>query len=167
MYPKGWINSIRYCALGAVDGWLFGTFAWLLNEMRLRGALPTPNFIVTTDGSIIDLANPIPPSYGEVSIFCMLTFSIVSYGVHRIVVKRRLPILLLWQVIGLISLALVLCLAYLGWQRYFFSPSKGWIILFGLVTVLISNFIVGAVLDSAAKVYTPRSPDQGCSSGAA
>lgn len=167
MYPKGWINGVRYCALGAIDGWLFGTFAWLLNEAHLSGVLPTPNFIVI-DGMIIDLADPIPPSYGEVSIICMLTFSIVSYGVHRIDVKGRHSLLLLWQIIGLISLTLILCLAQLGWQRYFFSPSKGWVILFGLVAVVISNFIIGVIVEAATKIYTRPSAggDKG-SNGAA
>jgi hypothetical protein len=154
MYPKGKLNAVRYCTLGALNGWLFGTLAWWLNELHVNDmSKAAPSEVSNSPEAITCLAEMFPPNYGEVVILCMLTFAMVSYGVHRALLKRPLSLLLLWQVIGLLSLALLLILAELRWGGDFFSPLNGWILLLGFGAALVSSFIIGVIVESAAQVY--------------
>jgi hypothetical protein len=167
MYPKDWLSNIRYCALGAIEGWLFGTFAWLLNELHLRDVpQPVSDYVNTSSDMIICLADPFPPSYGGVIILCMLTFAIVSYGAHRLVRKAWLPILLLWQIIGLCSLTLLLVVAQITWNGYFFSLRSGWVLLLGFGSAIVSSFIIGIIVESGRYAY-PQSKQESGGEGAA
>ena len=152
----GWIDGVRACALGAIDGALCGAAIGGLNELHLRGVTQPTHYDVTVGNAIILMAAPIPPNVGSIVILCAFTFALVSYGAHRLWLKRVSSLLILWQAIGICSLVLLVAAANLmGHESYYASLPHG-ASLIGLAVVVIVSFIFGGIVESSAKLYSQR-----------
>jgi hypothetical protein len=162
MNIEGWIDTVRVCALGVIDGFLAGTvFGWL-NELYLQHMAPPSHSSVTVGNLIFEMAAPIPPTFVSFVLVSMFAFALVSYGVHRLWLRRLSP-LLLWQVIGIGAVLLLSVAAFVLGRESYYASLPRWTVLVCLAVAVIINFIFGIVVESAARVYG-RS---GAASGAA
>jgi drug/metabolite transporter (DMT)-like permease len=140
--------------LGALNGLLCGTAFGLLNEVYIR-SLPQPASDDVVAGNAIILMRPrIQPNIGFIMLLCALLFALVSYGAHRLWRGRALSLLVLWQIVGALSFALLCTAASLeGHDSYYASLPRG-TSLIGLAVVVIISFIFGVVAESSAKLYS-------------
>lgn len=152
MGSKGWIDVVRVCALGAINGLFSGAAFGMLNDFYLRSSAQPRSYDVTVGNSIILMAAPIPPNFGGIVFWCVLIFTFVSYGMHRLWLKRQLSPLIMWQVIGIVGFALLLAAGFARQESYWASLPR-WTVLICLADVVIINFIFGVVVDAAANLY--------------
>ncbi|HYX42937.1 MAG TPA: hypothetical protein VE821_14625, partial [Pyrinomonadaceae bacterium] len=78
MSSKAWVNTVRVCALGAINGLFSGTAFGVLNDFYLQHLSPPRSVDVTVGNLIFLMAAPIPPNFGGIMFLCALTFTFVS-----------------------------------------------------------------------------------------
>lgn len=149
------MNAKRACVLGAIDGLLCSATIGGLIKSHLCGMIQSASYDVTAGKSIILMASPIPPSIGFIAFLCVLTFTLISYVAHRLLLNRISSLLILWQIIGICTFTLLSTTAYLAEHESSFYeslPRGAWLVC--LAAFVIVNFIIGVVVESSAKLYT-------------
>ena len=148
---KNLFTYLRATGLGAVNGFIFGSFSEIAYQIRFRFTLRELDRIAVEGGPIIDVMYPW--HWWTLPFFFMLVFAIVSPFMHWLRSKRALSRMRLWQGIGLMSvvLSLPILVYYYYWSGFFSAGAV--LFLFGLAFVL--NSIFGGFLQMVSN-YSAR-----------
>lgn len=149
------LPTTRVCTLGAINGLVFGIIASVAQDIYVTRLLNRTGDHLVADGSIIDMANPIPLSYGLVIIISMLAFAGVTQLFHKYW-KFSSSLLLLWVIIGIAATAVLMIGIRLIELFSLNHPELNHFSLWGilLVLVVVINFIYGLVIQTSTELYS-------------
>jgi len=161
MKPNNWVNLIRLCALGALNGLLFGVAIEMLRvwhagiEIERYEAQERAN----PGGLILCFSEP---SFNVgIPLLCAVVFAGACHLVHRYYKNRPQSVLLLWQAVGFVAATGCAILDFantpmLGYYR-FSEAIWRWVVCFAVVIPI--NFIYSLIVESSVLFYTQGHDD--------
>jgi len=155
------MRQLSICFLGAVDGLLFGSTVEVLRRIYTpfyleqdiqREIAESANGIIGYRFSCIGDEYPV---VSELPLMCAVVFGIVAPLVHTLWKNRLINIILLWQIIGLVSVIAAVALHHAGASvcHHIYLLQPVWRLVLSLAIVALINLAYGAVIAASVGYY--------------
>jgi hypothetical protein len=152
VFKKNLISYWQAILLGAIYGFMFGGVAEIAREMRIEYEERQLMRLSTEQGMpnicLVDTLR-----WNAIPCLFMFTFAVVSFLVHRFWINRPPSLTRLWQIIGLMAVALFLVptMAWDWWQGRIFTSEFQQTAIFLLLAALLLGPLYGVSLQLVAK----------------